>query len=174
MVRRFYYGLISLRYSPLLVGLPLVIFALAFMKYNKSGTTYSLPMLIVTVILAVIMAVYYSQKFRIARVLRKVKDIDDYLAGGMIDRSYILEDRMLAGTGLHVEEHKTTGIQKMSAEEKGRRVILHLTSDEGTYDMDARDMEEAQRFAAFIRRKNPAVILDIEPKGTGTLRELGA
>ena len=41
--------------------------------------------------------------------------------------------------------------------------------------MQAIDKDEAERFAAFVKRKNPNVILtNVTPKGNGTLRELGA
>jgi hypothetical protein len=43
------------------------------------------------------------------------------------------------------------------------------------FDADAIDMQEAQRFAAFLQRKNPEIILEnVQPSGHGTLKELGA
>ena len=174
VVKRFYYGLVSLRYSFLLVGIPLVIFFLAFAGNKKHGTPYSLPMLLLTIVLAIVMAVYYRHKFLIARTLKKVDQVDEFLSGGMLDRSYILEDRMLAGIGLTVSEQKTTGIKKMVVEDKGRKVVCHVFGSDGEFAVSCLDMNEAQRFAAFLKRKNPDIELNVEPVGTGSLKELGA
>lgn len=53
-------------------------------------------------------------------------------------------------------------------------MILELTGKQGTFKVMTIDRDEAERFAAFIKRKNPACVLNIEPKGNGTLQELGA
>ena len=175
MVKKFYLGLISLQYSFILVALPIIIFFLAFSQMRNPALNYRLPMIIVTVILAIVMFFYYKAKIGITMTLRKVKNIDAYEEGGMLDRSYILEDRMLAGYKLGVVERKTTGIHKLQAEHKGRKVILHMDGEEGTFDAIAIDQNEAERFAAFMKRKNPEIVLEnIETRGTGTLKELGA
>ena len=175
MIKRFYYGLISLYYSFFLTGLPLVIFVLAFARQKNPKPALQYGMIAATVLLAVIMAFYYAKKINVSRSLKNVENIEEYEKGGMLDRSYLLEDRMLAGFGLSVHEYKTTGITKLSAEEKGRKVILTLTGTEGEFKATALDRSEAERFAAFIQRKNPDVILEnITPKGSGTLKELGA
>jgi len=82
---------------------------------------------------------------------------------------------MLAGCGLRVKELKTTGVKQLELEDKGHRLILHIINNEGVYDAQVIDRNEAERFAAFMQRKNPGIILkNIEPKGNGTLKELGA
>lgn len=174
MVKRFYYGLISLRFSALLTGIPLAIFFLAFASNRKNGTAYSLPMVILAIALAIVMAIYYSHKFRIFRTLRKVKDVEEYLSGGMLDCSYVLDDRMLAGIGLSVSEHKTTDITRMTVEQKGRKIICHVNAKEGDFECSCIDMNEAQRFAGYLKKRNPDIELDIEPLGNGTLKDLGA
>ena len=52
--------------------------------------------------------------------------------------------------------------------------LNELTNAEKTFRMDAADMDEAQRFAAFIKRKNPSCVMNIDTKGNGSLQELGA
>lgn len=175
MVKKFYYGLISLRYSFIMVALPIIIFFMAFSETRNPEKSFRVPMMIVTLLLLIVMFFYYKAKFGVSSALKKVEDIDEYEEGGMLDHSYVLEDRMLAGTGLKVVERKTTGIRRMTVEQKGRRVIIHLDGEEGMFDADAIDMQEAQRFAAFLQRKNPEIILEnVQPSGHGTLKELGA
>ena len=105
-----------------------------------------------------------------------MKDVNAYLSGGMVDRTYILEDRMLACADLNLKEMSTTGVKTLELrEEKHGKPYMKLTYDSDVCTVTAISMEEAQRFTAFIQRKNPDVqISGIEPKGTGTLKELGA
>lgn len=175
MVKRFYYGLISLYFSFFLTGLPLVIFILAFARQKNPKPELLYGMTACTVLLAVTMFFYYSNKYKVYRSLKNIENPEEYEKGGMLDRSYILEDRMLAGYGFSVAEYKTAGIEKMTAEEKGRKLVLTLEGTEGIFKVNVLDRSEGERFAAFIKRKNPDVILEgIEPKGNGTLKELGA
>ncbi len=175
MVKRFYNGLLALYFSTPMTMLAFAVFVIAFMD-TKNPEKNLRPLWIGTaVILAVLMFFYYRFKLGIAKSLRNVKNQDAYGEGGMLDRSFILEDRMIAGYGFHCEEHSTTGITKLEAQEKGKHVQLFVTSEEGTFRMDAVDVNEARRFAAFIKRKNPDCVLEnIVTRGKGTLQELGA
>lgn len=176
MVKRFYYGLISLRYVYFMIGLPMVIFVLAFMLTKKRTAGLFYAMGIFAVILAVVMFFYYKNKLHMHKVLKGINNIEEYGSGGMVDRSYILEDRMLTCMSLDVRESRTDDIHSLSMEEgKHGNVILHYEDSNGSHDMSALSKEEAERFAAFLKRKNPDMILhNIVPKGNGTLKELGA
>lgn len=176
MVKRYYYGLISLRYVYFMFGLPMVIFVLAFMQAKKRNPMLYVLMIICAVLLGVVLIFYYKNKYRIWKTLKKVENIEEYAEGGMVDRSYVLEDRMLACEGLNVQERRTDDIQSLEYEEgKHGSVLLHIESEEGSYDMSAVSKGEAQRFAAFLKRKNPGIrLIHIEPAGNGTLKELGA
>ena len=93
----------------------------------------------------------------------------------MLDRSFVLEDRILAGIGLKVSEHSTLNLQSATATEKGRKVILHIEGKDDSFDVQTIDRAEAERFAAYLRKNNPQIVLNgIEPKGNGTLKELSA
>ena len=83
---------------------------------------------------------------------------------------------MLACADLNLKEMSTTGVKTLELmEEKHGKPYMNLTYDSDVCTVTAISMEEAQRFAAFIQKKNPDVqISGIEPKGNGTLKELGA
>lgn len=176
MVKRYYYGLISLRYVYLMFGLPMIIFVLAFIQAKRRNPALYALMVVCAVLLGVVLIFYYKNKYRIWRTLKKVNNLEDYASGGMVDRSYILEDRMLACAGLNVQERRTDDIQSLEYREgKHGSVLLHIESAEGSYDMSAISKSEAQRFAAFLQRKNPEIrLMNIDPSGKGTLQELGA
>ena len=96
MVKKFYYGLVSLKYAYAMFGIPLVIFTIAFVETKSHHPVFKIFMGICAVILAAVMVFYYRDKLRIRKTIRAVKDVNAYLSGGMVDRTYILEDRMLA------------------------------------------------------------------------------
>lgn len=176
MVKKFYYGLVSLKYVYFMFGIPLVIFGIAFMETKTRNPSLKIGMGICAVVLAIVLVFYYRDKFRIGKKIKSVDNINEYLKGGMVDRTYILEERMLACADLNVEEVKTTGIQKLEkTENKKGKPYLKLTYSDKVVMMSAISEDEALRFAAFIQRKNPTVqLVNIETKGTGTLKELGA
>lgn len=76
----------------------------------------------------------------------------------------------------NIQEVSSTSIQKVvRSTDQNHKVVLLLYTDEKEVEMSALDQEEASRFVSFIQRKNPNVVLEgIEPKGSGTLQELGA
>ena len=175
MVKRYYMSRLAIVYSTPMTLMALAVFSVAWMQNRNHSQNLKIVMFALALLLGVIMFFYYRNKFRISSVLRHVENVNEYEKGGMLERSFILEDRMLAGCGLNIKELKTTGICSLELEEKGRRLILHITNDEGTFDAQAIDKDEAARFAAFMKRKNPGILLkNIEPKGQGTLKELGA
>ena len=174
MVKRFYQGLISLRFSMPMTFLAFSIFIVAFFRTKSDKPFLTVIMGCLAAVLAVIMFFYYKAKLGVARTLHNVENIEEYERGGMLDRSFILEDRMLAGYGLKVKEIRTDHIQECRIEEKGRKALIHMTTDEGPVSANAIDLGEAQRFAAFLKRKNPDIVLNMEPAGNGTLKELGA
>ena len=175
MVKKFYYGLVSLKYAYAMFGIPLVIFTIAFIETKSHNPVFKIFMGICAVILAVVMVFYYRDKVRIGKTVKAVKDVNAYLSGGMVDRTYILEeDAGMCRSGSERNVYyrcENTGTDG----EKTWQTYMKLTYDSDVCTVSAISMEEAQRFAAFIQRKNPDVqISGIEPKGNGTLKELGA
>ena len=83
---------------------------------------------------------------------------------------------MLACADLDLKEMSTAGVKILEmVQEKHGKPYMKLTYESDVCTVSAISMEEAQRFAAFIQRKNPDIrISGIEPKGNGTLKELGA
>ena len=175
MIKRYYQGLVSLYYSMPMTMLAVLVFAAAFADIRKPEWNLKPLMSVLAVILAVVMFFYYKTKLSISRTLRNVKNTEEYERGGMLDRSFVQEDRILAGIGLKVSEHSVLNLKRLSAADKGRKVILHAEGDYDSFDVQAIDRPEAERFAAFLQRKTPDIVLEnIEPRGNGTLKELGA
>jgi hypothetical protein len=177
MIRKFYQSVNTIKYSIPMTVLAFIIFAEAYlMTLGKAVSALRIALIITAAALAVVMVFYYHSKLLVRRQLKKVEDLKAYEDGGMIDRTYFLEDRMLVCDGLHIEEVKTKDLIAAALEEKAHgRYVLHLKDAAHTIDMSLLDREEGERTAGYLKRVNPAIVLtDIEPKGKGTLKELGA
>ena len=176
MIKKFYYGLVSLKYVYFMFGIPIVIFVTAFIETRYRNPALKAVMGVCATLLAIVLFFYYRDKFRISRVLKSISNLSEYQRGGMVDRTYILEDRMLACADLDLKEISTCGIESLEkTEEKKGKPYLKLTSKDGHVMISALSDEEAGRLAAFIQKKNPEVKLSgVVPTGNGTLKELGA
>jgi hypothetical protein len=176
MIRKFYQSYNSLKYGPLMTFLAFAIFAEAFIYTSKGQPGLRTAMIITAVLLAVVMVFYYRQKILIGLTLRKVKDLDAYEKGGCIDRTWILEDRVLACDRSKISEHQTGDITEAVLEEKNHgKYVLHCRDSKGTFTISLMDRGDGERLAAFLQRKNPQIRLtNVTPKGKGTLQELGA
>ena len=176
MIKRFYYGILGLRYSYALTGLSLIIMVIAFIKTRKSAPTVDYLLYITAAALEILMFFYYKAKWNISSQLKKVHDLKAFEKGGMVNESYILEDRMLVCRNRKITERPVQGITKMEVSDAPRgRLLIRITDQEQTYEMSSFGRPEAERFAAFLKRKNPEMeFVNITPKGTGTLKSLGA
>lgn len=177
MIQKFYQSVNAMKFAIPMTGLAFLIFVEAFlMTMGKAVSKLYIALILTAAVLGVIMFFYYKNKFHIASQLKKVKDLQAYENGGMLDRTYFLEDRMLVCSGLNIEEVMTKDLQGAVLEEKAHgKYVLHLKDADHFIDMSLLDQEEGQRAAAYLKRVNPAIALtNVEPKGSGTLKELGA
>ena len=177
MVKKYYQPLIAMIFAIPMTSLAFLIFIEAFfMTSGKAEHTFYVLIVITALLLVIVMAFYYGSRIKLYKQLKNVDDLHAYEEGGMIDRTYVLEDRMLVGCGLHVEEVETDQLVGAVLEEKKHgKYVMHLKDTTHFIDMSLMDLEEGQRIAAYLKRVNPSVVLtNVEPKGTGTLRELGA
>lgn len=177
MVRKYYQSLNSLKFAPPMTGIAFLIFVEAFLySSNKTNMKAKYAMVITALILAAVMFFYYKNKLRINNTLKKIDNVEEYTKGGMVNQSYILNDRMLLCNNTHLQEMKTKEITELELEEKNHgKYLLHIKDKETDFPITLLDKEEGQRLAAFLRQKNPQLQLkNIEPKGNGTLKDLGA
>ena len=82
-------------------------------------------MFIFIILLACVLAFYYKDKLHVLKQLKQVKDLVEYEKGGVVDRSWILEDRMLCTKGLDIREVRSSTVSKVVLlnEEKGKQVL---------------------------------------------------
>lgn len=176
MIKKYYQSLNSLLYGPFMTPLVFLVFALAFFYEKKGIQELRYAMMVGTAILGVILVIYYTKKFKISRALKSIRNIEEYEKGGVIDRSWILNDRMIACIGLDMHEESTMDIQVMKVEEGAHgKLTIYLTNKEKTFSLSCRDKGEARRFAGYLQKRNPNIKLEnIQPEGNGTLQDLGA
>ncbi len=163
-----------MKYVYFMFGIPLLIFTVAFIETRKKLVVFKYMMMVLAALLAVVLFFYYRDKLKISKQLKNIDDIQAYERGGVVDRSWILENRILCCKDLEIHEVISKDVKEVRIQEN-KKTLIHLKTNENEVVMSALSKEEAQRFVAYIKRKNPNVILNgIEPKGKGTLQELGA
>ncbi len=165
-----------MKYVYFMFGIPLLIFTVAFIETRKKLVVFKYMMMVLAALLAVVLFFYYRDKLKISKQLKGIKDIYEYERGGVVDRSWVLEDRILCCKDLDIHEVISKDINEVYVEnDKKGKTCIHLKINEKEINMTALSKGETERFVAYIKRKNPNVILQgIEPKGKGTLQELGA
>lgn len=176
MIKKYYHSLVSMKYVYFMFSLPLVIFILAFIETKKKLGWIRYGMIVFAILLAIVMFFYYRDKLNVSKQLKSINNLSEYEKGGVVDRTWILEDRMLCCDGFTIVEVKTNSINKVTRldDEKGK-VVLELNTNGNTVKMTALDLSEAERVVAFLKRKNYNLeTQNIEAKGNGTLQELGA
>lgn len=176
MIKKYYYSLVSMKYVYFMFGLPLMIFLLAFIETRKKAEWLRYGMIVFAFALAIVMFFYYKDKYKVFKQLKNVKDIQEYEKGGVVDRTWILEDRMLCCYRFDIEEVNVCDVKKVTKDDlSAKKVILHLFTENKEIQMTALDDDEASRFVAFLKKKNTNLVSEgIEEKGNGTLQELGA
>ena len=164
-----------MKYAAFMFGLPMLVFVLAFLetKIKLRGSRYM--MMVLAIGIGIVLIFYYKDKRNVSKQLKKVSNLVEYGYGGVVDRSWILENRMLCCKGLEIHEVLPEKVSEVVEEASKGKVILHLHVGDEIIDMSALSHEEVQRLCAFLKRKNPSIALNgIEIKGKGTLQELGA
>ena len=119
---------------------------------------------------------YYTKKFKISRALKSIHNIEEYEKGGVIDRSWILNDRMIACIGLDVHEESTMDIQVMKVEEGAHgKLTIYLTNKEKPSHLAAEIKAKREDLQDTYKRETQISKLEnIQPEGNGTLQDLGA
>lgn len=176
MIKKYYHSLVSMKYVYFMFSLPLMIFIVAFIEQRKKAEWMRYVMIVLAILLAIVMFFYYKDKLKVSKQLKNIANLSEYEKGGVVDRTWVLEDRMLCCKDFVIHEVNTKDINNVTLlpSEKGK-TILKLSTNNTDVEMSALDIQEAQRLVAFLKRKNPNLKMEnIEAKGNGTLEELGA
>jgi len=177
MIKKYYMALNSLKYSMPMTILAFMIFLEAFVRTkNKENITILVILIITTLLLVLVMFFYYRNKFLISKSLKKVKNIDEYISGGMVNNSYVLDERIITSYKNKIDECYIKDISEYKVtEEKYGNYKIDLICDKNVYNIGVKDKDDARRLAAFIIKHNNKVTLtNITPLGDGTLHDLGA
>lgn len=177
MVNKYYQSLNALHFSMPMTTLAILIFAQAYLlTEGKAPSKIKITMILTAIVLVILMFFYYRNKLKIRKALKNVQNIKEYEQGGMVNRSYILEQRLLACNGLDIQEVQTKDVKELSLEEKNHgKYYLHLHCNDKIVIMSLLDKEDGQKVASYFQKRNPNIVLtNIQPKGNGTLKELGA
>lgn len=176
MIKRFYRSCITVKYALVKFLLAIAVFIFAYFVFTTrnnllyiGGCTFGAALILVIVI-------EYFHKQKVVKSLKDIQHLEDYYQeGALLGRTFVLEERMLvADEKLHIQEIQTTPVTKLVVEPlpKGKEKA-ELLQNGNTFTFVLDNTTQAKRLAAFLARKNPAIIIQgTEQEGRGTLSEL--
>ncbi|QRG86768.1 hypothetical protein [Bulleidia sp. zg-1006] len=172
MIKKYYQSLHSLKYSLILPGLTFLIFVIAYIRDKKHNSSLTTVLIILVALLAVIMVFYYLGKVRISKQLKTIENLDAYKEGGMVDKSWILENRILSYHQGVIQEINVSDIQSMKVEEGKHGKYTFIFNDH--VKMSCQDLSEGRRLLALLLKANPSIHYQgLEPEGNGRIQSLG-
>lgn len=174
MLKRYFYSIISLKYSFLLMALAMAIFALSFITITGKAEL-KIYVIIIAVILALVLGRYYYLKLRISRQIKTIKNISEYENASIeFENSFFLDDRMLTygKKGIIESDYRNISRLKDTGKKHGT-TVLSMQIDDEHISLRTVTALQAQCLAAFLQKKNPSIILEgIEPSGPGTFQSI--
>lgn len=172
MIKRYYQSLNSLKYSLILPFLTFLIFALIYIRHQKNKNQLSIYIYILVALLAIVVFFYYKSKLYIYLQLKKIKNIEEYCKGGMIDKSWVLKERLLAYDRGKIKEIFLMNVKTFEVQEKKYGQLLIKLNDDVT--LSCKDKTEAKRLLAILLRNNNHLVYhNLIPEGNGLISSLG-
>ena len=174
MLRRYVAGFIAMRYvlAEFVLAVSVLILAYINDRLFPDRLRYGIPACIAGA--AVILIMYVRDRIRTARQLGNIKNQGEYEHAVVLGYAFFLENRVAAYTRGDVIEDDYTGITDAGqlTGRKGRRIV-RLTIRGKTYNTQVETPQQAERLAAFLKKKNPEIRLhDLKAKGPGTWKSI--
>lgn len=174
MLKKYLQSFSAMRFLPIMMIPSILIVVLAFFYVNNRNPKTEMAVAGMAIVLAVSMSIYYFEKFRIAKQVRNIKNPEEYDNAVILGQNFFLEKRLLVFYRGNVVEAEYTDIRKAvkSTDRKGNPVMeLHVGSMIANCPCASKG--QAQRFAAFLKKKNPKIeLLNIVDEGQGTLESI--
>ncbi len=170
MVKSYLHAFISMKYLIILPVTAFVIFILAFAYYRTKIAAFRILVFAVAAVLAILLAMFYGERFSISGKLRKIRNWTEYNDSYIIGQAFLLEDRMLI-YDRKIKEFYYRDLKEIKGE-KGRKDNWNVYFSSGSDSaLDVTSSKgQAQRLAAFLKSKNSSIVLkDIEAVGDGIL-----
>ena len=174
MIKRYYRSLITLKYAAVQTIAAFLVFIFAFITFRTGNKAAYWAAVASGLLLAGGMVYVQIVKARMIRQLKPVEHLNRYYDdGAVLGRSFFLEERMLlCSDAMRIKERPVSEVKMMKVTPSAKgKYLIQLDEDFITAD----NRLQAERLAAFLKKKNPAMTLDgIKPNGSGAFRELKA
>ena len=174
MLKKYLQSFAAMRYLPIMMIPSALIVIMAFFYVNNRNPRTEMAVAGMAIVLAVSMAFYYREKFRIAKQVRNIKNPEEYDDAVILGQNFFLEKRLLVFYRGNAVEAEYNNIRKIikNNDRKGNP-ILELTVGSMKVNCPCASQGQAQRAAAFFKKKNPKVeLIGIDAKGPGTLNSI--
>ena len=174
MVKSYLHAFVSMQYVAVLPIPAFLIFILAAFYFKTRIPALRICVIILAVILAGLLAVFYYERWAVQGKLRKIRNYREYDGSYIIGQAFMLEDRMLIYDRHRLLEFLYTDIRELKAA-PGKRDCWNVEyfSDTQSARNETSSKGQAARLAAFLKAKNPDLAVSgIEPEGDAILSHI--
>ena len=174
MLRKYVAGFIAMRYVRAEFVLAVSVLILAYINDRLFPDRLRYGILACIAGIVVILIMYVRDRIRTARQLEGIQDQGEYENAVVLGNAFFLENRVAAYAGGNVIEDDYSGITDAELL-TGRKsnLAVRLTIRGKTYDAQAATPQQAERLAAFLKKKNPEIRLhDLKANGPGTWKSI--
>ena len=174
MLKAYLHAFISMDYVPVLPIPAFMIFILAAFYFKTRIPALRICVMVLAVILAALMILFYWERGSISSRLRKFRNVSEYNDSYIIGKTFMLEDRMLVYDRHKILEFYYKDLRELKAS-PGRRDNWNVEyiSDAQNAGNETSSEKQTARLAAFLKSKNPDLkITGIEPEGDAILSHI--
>ena len=174
MLRRYVAGFIAMRYVLAEFALTATILILAYINGKLFLDWLRYVILACVAGVVVILILYTRDRMHTGKQLNNIKKQSEYKNATVLGYVFFLENRVAAYAKGDVIEDDYSGITDATLliGKKGKRAV-RLTINGKDFDTQVATTQQAERLAAFLKKKNPEIRLhDLKTKGPGTWKSI--
>lgn len=174
MLRRYISGFIAMRYITPEFSLAALIMIMAYVYGRYDIELLRYVILACTAAVVVILFLYTKDRIHTGRQLDLIMRQDDFRQCILLGYVFFLEDRLVAYNKGNVVEDDYSRITDATllTGKKGKQAV-QLLIEGRDYEAQVATPQQAERLAAFLKKKNPTIQLhDLKTKGPGTWKSI--
>ncbi len=174
MVRSYLHAFISMQYVSFLPLPAVLIFILAIIYFKTGIPALRYGVMFLALVQAGLLACFYYERSTIGNKLRQFQNVKEYEGSYIIGQAFMLEDRMLVYDRHKILEFYYRDLKALECS-PGKRDCWNVTfiSDRAAARDETSSLKQAQRLAAFLVGKNPALTVSgLTPEGDGILSHI--
>lgn len=173
MIRKYFESFVVVRYYPFVALCPVALFPALYLYMKDPTPGRRLLLAAAGIVVGILLVKYRYDRYRLGKQLKALPDVSQYEDGILLGRCILSGDSFLYFDGKTVAEHPYAVLKEAEYHPVKGKHLLALTGEDREYTAEAGSEAQAQRVFAFLKDRNPGIILTgTEPSGDGRLHSI--